>query len=190
MSILRGFEPCRLHIMKIGHSLWLTPEDKSQTVLSELISKLAKKHQSPIFPPHVTLIGLSFLGQLGQKKSIDAATKLSKLSPPLKLDLGNIDYSTTYFQCLFARINATPQLMNLYLESEKHYEREPKMYMPHLSLLYGDIDMESRHRLAQSTSLPISTVTFDTLTVVKFDLDNMDPTTWKIVDQKQLQNNN
>ena len=40
-----------------GHTLWLMPTGESYKRFSNLIKKLAKQYNAPVFEPHITLLG-------------------------------------------------------------------------------------------------------------------------------------
>ena len=132
----------------IGLSLWLQPSGKLYDELNKTILQLSKKHGAPIFPPHVTLLG----DLIGDEKEITAqAQQLASRIQPFQVTLTTVDYWDAYFRCLFvhAEENAALVQANRVARSIFHREQDPK-FMPHLSLLYGTFDIETKVRIIES----------------------------------------
>jgi len=128
-----------------GYSIWLMPTGRVYYQLSELISQLSKKYSTPNFEPHVTLLG-NLIGP-GE----DLISKTLKLVEQLKsfeIKLKKADYFDEYFKCLFIRAgkskevikanNIAREIFNLNLDPE---------YMPHLSLMYGNLNPETKEEI-------------------------------------------
>lgn len=109
-----------------------------------------------------------------EQKIKELATGLNKL----ELSLGPVSFSTTYFQSVFIRINSTAKPMQLNLEAKKLLNTENNVFMPHMSLLYGDPDMVTREKAAPSVKLAGSSFTVNNF-IIKTTTD--DPKDWKIV---------
>lgn len=132
------------------YSIWIIPPPPLFDELNEIIHDLSSKYQSPIFTPHMTVLGsvdekLDTI-QRAIKKSIVGLDKLS-------LSLGPVSFSTTYFQSVFVRINSTAHLMNVNLGLKKHLHVENNVFMPHISLLYGNHDMELREKITREIKI-------------------------------------
>jgi hypothetical protein len=130
-----------------GFSLWLMPEGAPRERLAGWIDRLADRHRSERFPPHVTLLA----GVRGPRHDVlsRAAAAAARLAP-LDLRLGGIDGRDEHFRCLFARVTPSGPLLAAH-EAAAHAfasEREPA-YLPHLSLLYGVLPAEEKQRLAR-----------------------------------------
>ncbi len=128
-----------------GYSIWLMPTGRVYYQLSEIISQLSKKYSTPNFEPHVTLLG-NLIGP-GE----DLISKTLKLVEQLKsfeIKLKKVDYFDEYFKCLFIRAekskevikanNIAREIFNLNLDPE---------YMPHLSLMYGNLNPETKEEI-------------------------------------------
>ncbi|OGI22325.1 MAG: hypothetical protein A2808_01010 [Candidatus Moranbacteria bacterium RIFCSPHIGHO2_01_FULL_55_24] len=121
----------------IGYSLWLVPDTDSQAylALSERIKDIALKYQTPLFEPHVTLLG----GIQDLEKNVREKTQtLSKTLKPLEIQTCGIDSYETYFQALFLKVKKTPEIMQIYEESRQHFGLPEKEHFPHLSIAYGE----------------------------------------------------
>lgn len=132
------------------YSIWIIPPEPLYSQLKNTIDKLAKKYRGPVFEPHMTLLGNidKDLSEVKQKVK-ESANSIDKLV----LSLGSISFSTTYFQSVFVRANSTAQLMQLNLETKKLFGMENNVFMPHISLLYGNHDMITREKAASEVQL-------------------------------------
>ncbi|OGZ35928.1 MAG: hypothetical protein A3I88_03945 [Candidatus Portnoybacteria bacterium RIFCSPLOWO2_12_FULL_39_9] len=135
------------------YSIWIIPPEPIFSQLKNVIKKLSEKYDSPIFEPHMTLLGNinQNLPDIEQK-----LTELASRTNKLELSLGPISFSATYFQSVFVRVNSTAQLMQLNLDAKKLFNMENKVFMPHISLLYGNHDMIIREKAALEVQLPLS----------------------------------
>ncbi len=125
-----------------GYSLWLVPEGVVLEYLQGIILDLSMKYETPMFEPHVTLIGEMNCG-LGEAS--EYASQIARRLRPFYVELGMPCRGDTYFKALFAEIKETPELM----EANKIAQEvcgTKQAYKPHLSLLYsllhGDLDEE------------------------------------------------
>lgn len=54
-----------------GYSLWLMPTGEAYGKFSNLIKRLAKEYNAPVFEPHVTLIGDLMGSENGVLKKVE-----------------------------------------------------------------------------------------------------------------------
>lgn len=132
------------------YSIWIISPKPVYTHLKDIIDQLSKKYNGPVFEPHMTLLGNieSDLPEI-EKKVKELASSITNL----KLSLGPVSFSTTYFQSVFVRVNSIAQLMQLNLEAKRLFCRENDVFMPHMSLLYGNHDMAIREEAASKIKL-------------------------------------
>jgi 2'-5' RNA ligase len=116
-------------------SVWLVPLGDVCDRLAHLILELSQEYASPLFPPHVTLLG----GLSGAEQDIIArARQLAAQIEPFQAQLGSVDYLDNYHRALFVRVKESEPLLAANRTARDVYNchNEPR-YMPHLSLLYG-----------------------------------------------------
>jgi 2'-5' RNA ligase len=131
-----------------GYSIWLMPTGNVRDELSKTISQLSHQYATPVFPPHVTLIG-NLLG--GEKELSSQTQQLAARIRAFEISLTTIDFLDEYFRCLFLRAAETPPLLEAHQMARAlfHREQEPR-FMPHLSLLYGHFDAETKQQIIQA----------------------------------------
>ena len=125
------------HAVESHFTLWLMPSGDVFKHLERIIEQLSAEHATPSFDPHVTLLG----GLVGGEKKL--AAKLERLAvglQPFTITLTTLDYLEEYFRCLFIRAEETAPLMGAHRIAAESFSRQPDSpFMPHLSLMYGDI---------------------------------------------------
>ena len=133
------------------YSIWLIPSAPAFELLQNTIYTLAEKYEGPVFEPHITLLSNV------EKELSEITTSLEMLAKNVyqfELRLGEISFSTTYFQSVLVRVQSTAALMQLYLDTKTSLHIEQSAFMPHMSLLYGSHNMGARERIASTTQLP------------------------------------
>jgi len=138
---------------KLVPILWLMPAPPARDFLRATVERLARRHDAPIFEPHLTLGVSAEMPVLSQRIAAE----------PIRLRAVGTFFSSVFTKTLFVRFELTPALESLRLALGMNDVR----YDPHLSLLYRKLPMEEKARLARSVSLPFATITFDRIAFVR-----------------------
>lgn len=155
------------------YSIWLIPPEPLYSQIKSVIDGLAAKYQGPVFEPHMTLQSIS----QGEFTKVEAKLReFSKQIDSLKLSLGPVSFSTTYFQSVFIRVNSTAKLMQLNLDVKKLFNEDNTVFMSHISLLYGEHDMATRERAANTVSLPETEFVVKNFVIIPATIN---PNDWK-----------
>lgn len=136
--------------MTTPYAIWIIPPDPLYSYLQKIIIELTEEYGSPVFEPHLTL--LSGITE-DLPTIVEKMTSIASTGSPLELSLGPVSFSTTYFQSVLVRVNSTAPLLQLHLDILKTFGFETGVFMPHMSLMYGDLPMPLREKIAQSISL-------------------------------------
>ena len=134
-------------------ALWLHPAPPAREFLRELIERLARDFDAPVFPPHLTLALRDTRPQL--PPTIQAE--------PVRLRPAGIFFSPVFTKTLFIRFERTAALDALV----QSLGGSTTQFDPHRSLLYCHLTPAERARLATSIALPFSTIRFDQISVVR-----------------------
>ena len=167
------------------YSIWLVPDRETQEYrrLDELIGEYARSYpDAPDFDPHITLLGGI---ETDEPTVVDRARDLVRGRDPLELEFGDISCSTTTHQCVFLLTAPSVPLLEFRQAATESFGRAAEMYVPHVSLVYGDLNFEDRVRAVRSidtASLPDS-VLVDTIEVVDTDGPVSD---WRTVSTQSL----
>ncbi|KAL0873825.1 hypothetical protein Bca101_023530 [Brassica carinata] len=115
------------------YSVWALPDDETEPRFRKLMEALRSEFSGPRFDPHVTVVGATSL-------TADEAKKMfEETCDGLKAYTATVDRITTgtfFYQCVFLLLKSTPEVM----KAGEH------SYMPHLSLLYAELDEEGKKK--------------------------------------------
>ncbi len=137
-----------------GYSIWLMPTGDVRDELSKTISQLSALYATPVFPPHVTLIG-NLAGNVAELSS--QTQQLASRTRKFEITLAKIDYLDEYFRCLFVQAEETPALGEAIRTARIIFHREQDAkFMPHLSLMYGSFNAETKKQIVQAVGREFS----------------------------------
>lgn len=157
------------------YSLWVVPEEKLFSEFKSLISHYSEQLGTPLFHPHMTLLGEI---ESSEKDFVTQCKKLANFLKPFEMKLGDVEISSTYYQCVFARVRTSDKLLEAYEATCDLFGIEDeRVFMPHVSIVYGDVTARERHSIAQEIQITNKTMRFDTLQLVTA---GGGPSEWKI----------
>lgn len=122
------------------HSLWILPEDTQR--YQKIIDELAEKYNSPRFRPHITLVG-----DIKDKDIFEKAKRLASEMKPFKIKITKPSYMHDYYRCVLALAEKNKIMDYAKLAREIFSDYNKREYIPHLSLLYGNMDEETKKRI-------------------------------------------
>lgn len=130
---------------KPTYSLWLEPGGDIAYKLKEQIRELSEKYETPKFSPHLTLLG-SLEGSETELTSL--TNTLASSSKVFTINLTKAGYRDRFYQSLFIHAEESSELMTLRNTAVGLFEvAEQDGFMPHLSLMYGDISQNKKQRI-------------------------------------------
>ena len=132
-----------------GYALWLTPGEPVFSRLAGEIYRLGREHSTPPFEPHITLLSPI---PLPEEKALAKSATLARILRPFQIELGEIGYLDEYFRCLFVTVAASPSISRARLFACRVFARQNAPYMPHVSLVYGNLLVEIKKRVAAGLS--------------------------------------
>lgn len=145
------------------YCVWIIPPQPVFDELNKIISDLSVEYKSPIFKSHMTLLGSTECELDTIRKAVEAVAKSTK---KLNLTLGPISFSTTYYQSVLVRVDSTAGLMQLNLDLKDALGIKNNVFMPHISLMYGDHDMKTREEIAAKIKLQNTSFVADGIVIV------------------------
>ena len=133
-----------------GFSLWLMPTAELRKKLAQTIHRLARLYGTPIFEPHVTLLGGL---AVSEDEALSKTQQLSTRLRPFEVRLSRADYLAEYFLCLFLRVEETEPLLETNFKARQVLDRysDPRYY-PHLSLMYGSLGPGRKQTIVPTVS--------------------------------------
>ena len=157
------------------YSIWLMPDGKCANSVSKIINDISKKYNTPVFKPHVTLIGDCEKEKCYKIYSILKKKKIQ----PIKVILKDFGYKNFFFQCLYINVIKSYQLCktrdflikNLKINSKKIYE-------PHMSIVYSNLKINEKKKIIKKLKTFKDYFIADKLFLAVNDYDNLN---WKVI---------
>jgi hypothetical protein len=134
------------------YSISVESSSKQLTQIKKVIKTLSKQENKDYFEPHVTLV----TNLNSEQSAMDVFNKIPKKRFDITFD--TIQEGTTYFQRLFLTSKDNTNFQNSIIDIEGW----PSLWIPHLSIYYGNELPKSYPSKDFDNLIPI-TVTFDTL---------------------------
>ena len=134
------------------YSIWVESSSEQLSKIKKIIRTLVDEEAKDYFEPHVTLV----TSLKTEPSAIDVFNKIPKKRFDITFD--KIQEGTTYFQRLFLTSSDNTNFQNSIIDIEGW----PSLWIPHLSLYYGNELPKSYPSEDFDNLIPI-TVTFDTL---------------------------
>lgn len=127
------------------YSLWLTPPSPVYERFVRLIVTLSRRLGTPRFAPHLTLAGVV----AGPEADVVArARALGERLAPVRVHLRDVGCGDSYFRSLFVHAERTAALLAAHRLAARTLGTDPDDdFMPHLSLVYGDLRRDEKERL-------------------------------------------
>lgn len=148
-------------------SIWLVPNSDDEAFLSSLVHELAECFGAPVFTPHLTLRGdtRTALDQLTEE--IGAA---AGLVPAFAAPIAAVETTAAFFTAFYARFALSPPLAALKRCLDPI---AAESFVPHVSLLYGNLAAELKAPAAAEFGLRLTgrAITFDRICVVSSGQD-------------------
>lgn len=164
--------------MAAHFSLWLMPPAGPRERFAALIQTLSARLGTPRFDPHVTLCSIP--GAIAEQDVVARTSALAGQLAPVTIRLSEVAYTEEYFRSLYICADRTPELLNAHRRACRHFAGTPESdYMPHLSLVYGDLPADDKERIIGEIGRRFdSTFTADTLCLC---LPDGPPQGWRLL---------
>jgi 2'-5' RNA ligase len=126
-------------------ALWLVPEGEAAARFGGLIDRLAARHGTPRFHPHLTL-----LGALGADDHVARrAQLLAADTAPFEITLARTVGRDEFFRAVVVEAAPSLPLLRLHHLAREAFDKldDPSPFEPHLSLVYGDLPRALRDEI-------------------------------------------
>ena len=140
---------------KETYSIWLQNSVHNKKI-HNLIKRYASEENKDSFSPHVTLVS----NINSEKKALKVLQKLSENKSSVIFD--KVSVGDTYFQKLYLESSDN----SYFFSSVANIQGWPSLWVPHLSLCYGD-ELPKSFDLGELNELIPITLSFDTLSLYK-----------------------
>ena len=129
------------------YCLWLRPTQNQIDKYGQIISQLAHQYKSLSFPAHITLVS-GLTGDLNSLKQscqniVDSTSKFD-------ISCNTISYTDEFYKNFFVLADLSNNLIQLYETTiQKLNFNSEEEYIPHVSLYYGNLNLETQKKLAE-----------------------------------------
>ena len=139
----------------VGYHLFFLPSGKLFDSLQNIITTLAEKYGGAKFEPHATL--LARIPKADEVKLVAKTEKLASTMKPFEIEPKRICTEDTYFRALYCKVKYSAKLKRYNQKAlEMFGMKDVNVYIPHLSLYYGNIPQSIKDEMIASLSLPAS----------------------------------
>lgn len=135
-------------MQKERFSLWLKPEGEIFDILKRIIDSLAEAHNAPRFDPHVTIAGTEGDPEDTQTMQ-NLLLQIAVGCEPMTLYLKDTDFRESLYRSLFIHIAPNDALLALRNRCLGLFNQEHKPFMPHISLMYKEMDQEKKIQIME-----------------------------------------
>jgi 2'-5' RNA ligase len=126
------------------------PEGETAERVAAWIERLAARHGTERFAPHLTL--LSAL-ELAEPQALGAVAHAAAEMSPFTVTLDDIQGRDEHFRCLFVCAKDDGALRAAHATAARAFGREPDAgFLPHLSLVYGTLAPDEKRAIAQEVA--------------------------------------
>lgn len=145
--------------------LWLMPDGHSQKKLKTITDALSQRFNAPEIEPHLSLL----LHLEGEEKSIlEKTQQLAQHLSAFEVSFETIDFREKITQAFFWKAKLNDALQHARSLAEQVFQKPPELFMPHISLLYGELDLATKEKLkAEWESRMPRTVRLSSISVLK-----------------------
>src|SRR5262245_34087807 len=128
-----------------GIALWLVPEGPEAQAVAALIGELSARFGTPTFAPHVTLLVVQ---GADAETVLASGRELARQLQDFSVRFDGLDHSADYHRSLVVRIAPDLPILDARRRAQVAFPSEPVgPFVPHLSLLYGTLPVETRRHL-------------------------------------------
>ncbi|XP_055806293.1 cyclic phosphodiesterase-like [Solanum dulcamara] len=190
ITIMQQVQISEAVLEKHVYSVWALPREDVRVRVKKLIEGLRSEFCGPQFEPHVTVIGAI---RLTEAEARDRFKKACETVKPYSATVDKIDTGTFYYQCVYLLLHPTTEVVEASALCCSHFNyNRSGSYMPHLSLLYGDLTDEEKKKAQEKAYIldeGISSLSFPIshLALCKTDTEDKSCKSWETVEECSLQ---
>ena len=163
-----------------AYSIWLDLEKESRLSYRKIISTLSKRLKSPPFEPHCTIYGRLDI-QLSELENI--VSKIVNDCNQFSSSVQKLISGKSYYKSLYVKLENNTSLNKVNSLCKNHFINSKNYRLdPHISLAYGQFDLEQIHRVTKRIAIP-KYVVFSGVSIVN---TKKDVEQWETVFQRKF----
>ncbi|KAL3851424.1 hypothetical protein ACJIZ3_013306 [Penstemon smallii] len=172
------------------YSVWGIPQEELTPRLKKLMEGLRSEFGGPQFEPHVTVVGAI---SLTEEEARDRFNKACENLKAYSATVEKVATGTFFYQCVYLLLHPTPEVVDASARCCSHFGyHNSTAYMPHLSLLYGDLNEEEKKTAQEKAYVldeSIGSLNFQIsrLALYKTDTEDKSCKSWEKIAEYKLQ---
>ncbi|KAL5772105.1 hypothetical protein ACOSQ2_012029 [Xanthoceras sorbifolium] len=133
------------------YSVWAIPPDEVGARLRKLMDGLSSDFGGPHFQPHVTVVGAISLTADGAMEKFRSACEGLRA---YNCTVDRVATGSFFYQCVYLLLHPTPEVAEASAHCCSHFGyKNSTPYMPHLSLLYGDLTDDEKKKAQEKVNI-------------------------------------
>lgn len=139
----------------IGYHLFFLPSGELFGNLQKVINELADKYQGVKFEPHLTL--LARIPKTDEAELVAKTKRLAGIMEPFEIELKEVVAQNAYFRALYCKAEPIARIDEYRQKALELFGiQDVNIYIPHLSLYYGNVPQSIKDEMIASLRLPDS----------------------------------
>ena len=139
----------------IGYHLFFLPEGELFDGLQNTINTLAEKYGGMKFEPHLTL--LARIPTAPEAELVAKTQQLAATMQPFEVEPKEVRAEDAYFRALYCKAETNPTVEQYHQKALEVFSvQDVNVYIPHLSLYYGNVLQSTKDEMIASLQLPVS----------------------------------
>jgi len=139
----------------VGYHLFFLPSGELFDNLQSTLNTLANKYGGVKFEPHLTL--LARIPKADEAELITKTQQLATTMSPFEVEPKEVCVEDAYFRALYCKAEPNATMEEYHQKAlETFGVQDVNVYMPHLSLYYGNVPQSTKDEMIASLSLPTS----------------------------------
>lgn len=164
-------------------SLWFILPGDARVRYRALIERLSARLGTPVFEPHITLLG----GLTGEEEGLRQRTRaLAGAIGSFEARLLEAKWLDEYYRCLFVEVALSRALLDAHETARKVFDQRLEGgFYPHLSLVYGDLKAPVKETIVEEIGRYFDeSICIEELAL--YDTSGGTPSTWRCVERRRL----
>ncbi|XP_016448773.1 cyclic phosphodiesterase-like [Nicotiana tabacum] len=174
------------------YSVWALPSEDVRERLKKLMGGLRSEFGGPQFEPHVTVVGAI---RLTEDEARDKFRKGCEGVKAYNATVEKVDTGTFFYQCVYLLLHSTNEVVEASARCCSNFGyNSSSPYMPHASLLYGDLTDEEKKKAQEKAYIldeSIGNLSFriSRLALYKTDTEDKSLKSWEKIEEYSLSPN-
>ncbi|TVU20586.1 hypothetical protein EJB05_36800, partial [Eragrostis curvula] len=172
------------------YSVWALPPEPVRGRLRSIMEGLRAAHGGPAFEPHATVVGAI---RLRRSQAIEMLRAAGAGVSPYTARVTGVARGDFFYQCVYLLLEPTPEVVGASDHCSGHFGyQRPTPYMPHVSLLYGDLtdeEKEEARKKVEELDKDICGLQFEIseLALYRTDTEDKSLDSWELVEVCHLE---